>query len=186
MNQKNFWEKNKAVIITGGVLFVFICIYSIMNISYNNYANRLEVAAENKEQACQVDYDAMWKIIQQQAGVVDKYKESFKDIYSDLINGRYSDNDGRGQFMSWIHEHNPNFDPSMFNKLMNTIESLRTDFATRQKELLAIQEDYNKSLVTFPGSHFIGNREKMKVTIVTSSKTQRVYETGQENDIEIF
>lgn len=186
MSKKSFWGKNKSLIVTGGILLIFTIIYVAMNISYNNYANRVEVTAENKEQACQVDYDAMWKIIQQQAGVVDKYEEAFKEIYSDLINGRYSDGDGRGQLMSWIHEHNPNFDPGLFSKLMNTIESLRIDFATRQKELIAIQEEYNKSLVTFPGSHFIGDREKMKVTIITSSKTKEIYDTGEENDIDIF
>lgn len=186
MEGKNFWQKNKTAIIGGGVLFIFIIIYMGMSVSYNNYANRTEVAAEEKEKACQVDYDAMWKVIQQQAGVVDKYQESFKEIYTDLIDGRYSDNDGQGQFMMWIQEHNPTFDPSMFNRLMNTIESMRLDFATRQKELIAIEQDYNQAIVTFPGSWFIGDRDKMEVTIITSSKTQEVYETGQENDIELF
>lgn len=183
---KSFWQKNKSRIIWGSVVGLFVIIYMWMSISYNNYANRTEVAAKSKTKACKVDYDDMWKTIKQQAGVVDKYQESFNKIYSDLIAGRYSDKDGQGQLMSWIQEHNPQFDPSMFKQLMNTIESKRTDFATRQKELIAIQDEYNQTIVAFPGSWFLSNRKEMDVQIITSTKTEEVYKTGKEDDIEVF
>jgi len=183
---QNFWQKNKSFIIIGGVLALFLMIYISMSISYSNYANRTEEVAIAKTKACKVDYDAMWKIIQQQAGVTDQYKESFKEIYTELIDGRYSTNDGKGALMSWIQEDNPTFDPGLFDKLMNTIESQRTDFSTRQKELIAIGEDYNKERVTFPGSWFIGNRPRMEVTIITSTKTEKVYDTGIDDDVELF
>lgn len=157
-----------------------------MSISYNNYANRTEVAAAEKEKACKVDYDDMWKTIQQQAGVTKEYESSFKEIYTDLINGRYSDKNGRGALMSWIQEDNPTLDAGVFEKLMNTIESKRQDFATRQKELIAIEEDYNKEIVTFPGSWFLSDRTPLDVTIVTSTKTEKVYETGIDDDVELF
>lgn len=189
-NQENqgqgFWAKNKLFIIIGGIVLLFLLIYIPMSISYSNYANRTEVAAKEKTKACTVDYDAMWKIIQQQAGVTSEYKSAFKEIYSDLIDGRYSTNDGKGALMSWIQEDNPTFDSKLFDKLMNTIESQRTDFATRQKELIAIENDYNQERVTFPGSWFIGDRPEMEVTLITSAKTKQVYETGEDNDIELF
>lgn len=185
MQEKTFWGKNKAWIIGSGIVLIFIIIYFSMSVSYNNYASRTEVAAKTKEKACQVDYDAMWKIIQQDAGVVSKYESSFKEIYTNLIEGRYS-NGNSGQLMTWIQEHNPTFDASMFKTLMNTIESLRTDFATRQKELLAIEQDYNQTIVTFPGSFFLGDRKAMEVTIVTSGKTKDAYRTGEENDVDLF
>lgn len=186
METRSFWQKNKTVIIGGGVFGIMLLIYFSMSISYSNYANRTEVAATTKIKACKVDYDAMWKVIQQQAGVVDKYQKSFKDIYTDLIDGRYSNGEGQGQLMMWIQEHNPEFDASLFTKLMNTIESMRIDFATRQKELLAIEQDYNQAIVTFPGSFFLSDRKPLEVTIITSTKTERVYDTGVDDDVELF
>lgn len=183
---QSFWQKNKSFIIIGGIVAILLMIYIPMSISYSNYANRTEEMALAKTDACKVDYDAMWKIIKQQAGVTSEYKESFKEIYTELINGRYSQGDGRGALMSWIQEDNPTFDPGLFEKLMNTIESQRTDFATRQKELIAIGEDYNKERVTFPGSFFIGDRPRMEVNIVTSTKTEKVYETGIDDDVTLF
>jgi hypothetical protein len=184
MENRTFWQKNKAVIITGGIVLLLSIIYMGMSISYNNHANQLEVSADKKVKANKVDYDAVWKILSQQAGVVDKYQESFKEIYIGLMEERYSD--GQGQLMSWVQEHSPNFDSSLFTKLMNTIESQRTDFATRQKELIAIEEEYNKMLVTFPGSWFVGDREPMDNVVVTSTQTEKVFETGKEDDIDLF
>lgn len=183
---RSFWQKNKSFIIIGGVIALFLLIYIPMSISYSNYANRTEEAAIAKTQACKVDYDNMWKIIQQQAGVTEHYEESFKEIYTELIDGRYSTDDGKGALMSWIQEDNPTFDSKLFDKLMNTIESQRTDFSTRQKELISIGEDYNKNRVTFPASWFIGDRPRMDVTIVTSTKTEKVYETGIDDDVNLF
>jgi hypothetical protein len=184
MEQKTFWQKNKPTIIVAGIAVVLGIIYFSMSISYTNHANQLEVSAKEKIKANKVDYDAVWKIISQQAGVVDKYQESFKEIYIGLMEERYSD--GQGQMMSWIQEHSPNFDATMFNNLMNTIEAQRTDFATRQKELIAIEEEYNHMLVTFPASWFVGDRELMDVTVVTSTKTEKVFDSGKEDDIELF
>ena len=97
---------------------------------------------------------------------------------------RYSD--GQGQLMSWVQEHSPNFDASLFKTLMNTIESQRVDFATRQKELIAIGEEYNKMRVTFPASFFVGDRQSMEVKLVTSSKTEAVFQLGKEDDLDLF
>ena len=72
-SEKTFWQKNKPTIIVAGIAVILGIIYFGMSISYNNHANQLEVAAAEKTKANMVDYDAVWKILQQQAGVVDKY-----------------------------------------------------------------------------------------------------------------
>ena len=184
MENKSFWQKNKSYVIFGAIALILGTIYVSMSISYNNHANQLEVQVDKKIKSNKADFDAVWKIISQQAGVVDKYQESFKEIYTGLMDNRYSD--GQGQMMSWVQEHSPNFDATMFNNLMNTIEAQRTDFATRQKEMVAVEEEYNKMLVTFPGSFFVGDREPMDNVIVTSTKTEETFKSGKEDDIEIF
>jgi hypothetical protein len=180
MEPKNFWEKNKVTIIGAGVVILLLFIYMGMSISYNNHANQLEVASTQKIKANKVDYDAMWKTVSEQMGVTDKYKDAFKEIYIEMMEGRYSHDNGK--LMMWIQERNPNFDASMYKTIMNTIESKRTDFATRQKELIAIEEEYNRMLVTFPGSWFVGDRKPMDNTVITSTKTERVFETGLDDE----
>lgn len=179
--ENNFWKKNKSLIIFGGLAIVLGLIYVGLNISYSNTANQLEVRADKKIKANKASYDAMWKIVKEQMGVADNYKESFKEIYTGIMDERYSDN--KGALMSWVQEHNPSFDASMYKKVMNSIESGRNDFAARQKELISIEEEYNKMLVTFPSSHFLGDRDMMDNKIVTSSKTEAVFETGLEDEL---
>jgi len=39
--------------------------------------------------------------------------------------------------------------------------------------------------MTFPGSLFCSNKEKIDIHLVTSSKTKEVFKTGEENDIDL-
>ena len=68
--------------------------------------------------------------------MTDEYKEAFREIYPQLIEGRYSQGDG--SLMKWIQESNPNFDTSLYKDLMNSIEVERTYFAAEQKKMLDI------------------------------------------------
>jgi hypothetical protein len=40
--------------------------------------------------------------------------------------------------------------------------------------------------MTAPSSWFVGNRAVLEINIIKSAKTKAVYETGEENDIELF
>lgn len=180
MESKSVWQKNKVTIIGAGVIILLLIIYMGMSISYNNHANQLEVTAKEKVKDNKNVYNDLWATVRDQMGVADAYKESFKEIFIGIMDERYSDNNGA--LMSWIQEHNPNFDASLYKTVMNTIESKRTDFKTSQTELIAIEEEYNKMLVTFPGSWFVGDREPMDFTIVTSTRTEKVFETGLDDE----
>jgi hypothetical protein len=39
---------------------------------------------------------------------------------------------------------------------------------------------------TFPSSLIVGDREPLNIKIIKSVKTEEVYESGQENDINLF
>jgi hypothetical protein len=126
----------------------------------------------------------MWKILKTQAGVAEKYSKDFKEIYPSLIEGRYSN--GGGQMMQWVQEHNPEFDTSLYNKLMNSIEAQREGYFVQQKKLIDIKRTHDNLLMTAPSSWFVGNRAVLEINIIKSAKTKAVYETGEENDIELF
>ena len=71
-----------------------------MYVSYNNREVNLRNLAEAQRGNIENVYDKMWKILQQKAQVTDEYKEAFREIYPQLIEGRYSQGDG--SLMKWI------------------------------------------------------------------------------------
>jgi hypothetical protein len=174
----------KSLIVTSIVVVFLLIVSVIYGVSISNTEIRTRNLAEAQQENCEAYFDKMWKILQQQANVADKYKEAFKEIYPQLIAGRYSG--GQGQLMQWIQEHNPKFDPSLYGKLMNSIEAQREGFFNEQKKLISINNTHKNLLTTFPSSLIVGDREPLNIKIIKSVKTEEVYESGQENDINLF
>jgi len=130
-------------------------------------------------------FDKMWKIIQQHAQVTDHYKDSFKEIYPALMEGRYGNARG-GALMSWIKEDNPTLDAKVWMKMMNAIEAQRTSFFRDQQHLLDIKREHDDLRLQPPSKWFIDEADKITVVIITSAKTKAAYDSGQENDIDLF
>lgn len=178
MNKKGFFVGGLSVL---SMLFVAILMY----VSYNNSEIRLRNQAQAQQENLEVVFDTTWKIIQQKAGVSSQYAKDFKEIYPSLMEGRY-ENDRGGALMSWITEHNPQFDVSLYQDLMRSIEAERTKFAREQSQLLDIKREHDNVRETLPGSIFVGSRPEIVVKLVTSAKTDEAFSSGQENDVEMF
>lgn len=166
-------------------LFVVALLASMVYFSYSNSEIKLRNAANAQQQANEAIFDNVWKTIQQQAEVSSEYKNAFAEIWKDIISSRYQNARG-GALMSFIKEHNPDFSPDLYKKLMNTIESERKEFLNNQKKLIDLKREHDNMRTTFPGSLICGNRSELEITIVTSSKTQDVFENKKEENIEIF
>jgi len=72
--------KYKGWIVLGVLAFIVIFMVAIPLVSYGNSEADLRTNVEASQKANQVVYDRVWKTIQQQAGVTDKYQESFRGI----------------------------------------------------------------------------------------------------------
>jgi hypothetical protein len=156
----------------------------IMNITYNNQEKGVRNRGEAQKQKIEVVFDEMWKILQDQAGVTTEYKDSFKEIYIPLIEGRYSQGDG--SLMKWITEHNPQFDTSLYQSLMLSIEKYRALFAKEQETMIDIKRQH-KDLCTFaPSSWFIDNKEEIEYTVISSTRTKQVMESGIDDSAPLF
>lgn len=157
----------------------------IVSITYSNKEIRLRNAAAAQEQANQAIFDTVWKTIAQQAEVTDQYKESFKDIWKNLLEAQAST--GRqSTVLAFVNRVNPKFSPNLLKKLMTTIESGRKDFLNGQKALVDIKLQHDNIRQTFPGSWVCGNRPALKITIVTSAKTSDIFESSKEDDVKLF
>lgn len=173
----------KALAAVGAVLGIAI-IGFLMYMSYSNSEVRLRNAVKAQQEANTTSFDTCWKIIQGQAQVADKYKDSFKEIYVSLMQGR--EYGKGGQLMKFITEANPNFDIRLFEKVSNSIEGQRTAFMRDQQKLIDLKREHDNVLTTMPGSFFVGSRPPVEIKIVTSTKTEKTFETRKEDDIDVF
>jgi hypothetical protein len=182
-NNSSFIVAIIAAIILGlGVLFGATA--GIMYFSYNNTEVSLRNQAEAQRGKIEANFDAMWKIINQEAQVADEYKNAFKEIYPAIIEGRYSQGDG--SLMKWIQEQNPNFDTSLYKHLMQSIEAQRLSFANAQYRMLDIIRQHTTLCESMPAKWFIQNKEPIEYTVISSTKTKSTITTGIDDSVELF
>jgi len=185
---------NKTTIITLtsiagliGVGLIIIAILFGMGVSFSNK----EVVLKNTITAKQTDnknqMDAMWKNISQVAQVTEAQKNALIEIFTGYAKARSGDNKG-GSLANWIHEAVPNVDTSTFNNLQNIIVAQRDGFKTRQTELLDLNREHDNLIGTFPNSLFASllGRKHIDIIVVTSSRTEDAFKTGQDNDVQLF
>lgn len=157
------------------------------SISLNNREAALRAQFNAKQQASTVDYDAMWKIISQTAQVPKQYSADFKDAYSGIIqSGSGTDSNAvRSLFAVATGMKPPVLDSSLYRKVQDVIESERTKFANTQKSLLDIKREHDSLRTTWPGTMFV-HTTPLEVKLVTSTKTQKAFETGVDDDTNLF
>lgn len=176
---------NKIVTLT--IIGIVVLIGGWFALTYINTSNteitlRKNVEAQNE--VCMSYYDKVWKIIKQKAQVADKYKSSFREVYTDIMSERYSD--GGGQLMKWIQESNPEFDASIFKDLQRSIEVERNGYLLEEKKLIDLDREHDTYIAVFPNSMFVGSRGETEVKTVRSSRTNDVFESGEDNDVDVF
>jgi hypothetical protein len=177
--------KKEYVLIGFTSLVILLLLFGVFFwVSVNNQEIKLRSKIEAQKEVCEAYYDKLWKVISQKAQVTEQYKEAFKDIYPQLIEGRYA-NDG-GSLMKWIVESNPDFDTSLYKDLMSSIEAERAGFFMEQKKLTDLANQHRIIKQTFPNSLIVGNRPDIEIMIVSSTITKKVMESGIDDDVEIF
>jgi hypothetical protein len=174
--------------IIGIVVAIVIAVFGLttltMYFTYNNKDAKLRAQVEAQRGKIESVHDKMWKVLQQKAQVSNEYKVAFSEIYPALIEGRYSQGDG--SLMKWIQEANPNFDTSLYKDLMQSIEIQRTEFQKVQERMLDIIREHNVLLTTVPSKWFISNTEPIEYTVISSTRSKTVMETGLDDDVSLF
>lgn len=175
----------KGTLIAVGLAVVVVMLGLIGVLTYVSYNND-EVSLRNRiaaqQDASRVVYDNTWKIIKEQAGVADKYKEAFAGIYPALMEGRYGNARG-GALLSFVQESNPTFEPRLYEKLANSIESQRTTFTMEQRKLRDLKNSHDTLLDAWPGSWLLAGRAKVDVTLVTSTRTEGTFQSGKDDEL---
>lgn len=161
-------------------------IWFLMSIHYVNKEIDLRAQVVAQQKKCEGHFDTMWKILSEKAGVTEQYKDAFKDIYPDLIAGRYSGNQD-GSLMKWVKESNPNFDTSLYKDLMASIESERTGYLNEQDRLIDLQKEHKTFIVKRPAKWFLdSDLKEVAIKTISSTRTNNAFETGKEDDYDLF
>lgn len=147
----------------------------IMYFHYNNTEVSLRKESEAQRGNIETVRDRMFQILREQAGVAADYRNSFEKIYPEIIAGRYKQG---GELMKWIQESNPNFDTSLYQTLMNSIEVQRTSFTSAQTRMLDIINQRETLIESYPSQWFVKNKSKIEYTVISTSDTKRVMLTG--------
>lgn len=186
---------NKKVLIAtiAGIVITFGLIFWFSTISIKNHRQELKLAVSAQQDVNKACFDNMFKQIAQVAEVaktkMEVSKEAFKEIYPDLIKGRY-DGEKNGALMKWVVESNPQFDlanaANLYDKLETVIKAQREEFFMAQKTLIDKKNAHNLYVTTFPGNIIYNDSDTLAITIITSDKTEEVFKTGKDNDIKIF
>jgi len=172
-----------GLVVTGSILLFSIFAF-VWWMGVSNDEIGLRNKYEAQEKTVDLFYDNMWKTLKQKAGITDKSKDAFKEIYIPMIEGRYSKGDGT--LMKWIVEQNPVFDQSLYTKLMNSVEAMRSRFFIEQDKLVSIKQEHQNLRLMFPSSMVVGDRPEIKLNLITSAVTKEMRRTGEENDVDIF
>lgn len=152
--------------------------------TYNNQEVSLREQAEAQRGKVEGVHDAMWKIISQKAQVSQEYRAGFDSIYTHIISGRYSQNDGT--LMKWIKEANPQFDASLYKDVMDAIEVQRTQFMKAQERMIDIKRQHSTLCKTYPGRWFISNTSEIEYTIISSTRSKMTMESGIDDDTKLY
>lgn len=179
----------QAGIILGIVVALGIALFWFFStmIGLKNEEATLRVRIKKQTEVCSIRFDDMWKIIKKKASVPEHYKNDFKDLILADNTTTYGDKGLQiNGFMSTIQKTNPTFTPEMYKELMQTIEGEMKSFEIEQKNLIALSEQHEILITTFPGTLFLSGIQPIEIKLVTSGKTKKAYETGEDNDTDVF
>lgn len=197
----------KALLIAGAAFAVIVITIFMSMVGWYDSATKLENSTSAQWRNNQNTYDAFWKTVKETAQVPDKYKEDFKQLLVSETAAKYGP-EGSKATMQWFQDRQINFDASMYRKVQDIIESGRADFKRSQTELLDKQRKVQDMTQSYWGGvmakHYDFPREmkgdfappkdsdsdgKLTVLdypIVTSARTQKAFQTGQDEEVNVF
>lgn len=174
------------LIVLAVVAFVGIGSLAVYGISTYNQAQRLHNLYDAKLVDNTSEFDNMWKKISQTAQIPNAKKDALREIFEGYASARTGNGDG-GSLMKWVQESVPNVDLSEYKDVMNIIVGSRDSWTNRQKELVDIARQYNEMRSTFPSNivMMIFGMDKINPKVVTSSRTDKAFQTGKDDDVDL-
>ena len=205
---------HKGLIITVAVLAALV----IGVISVFNFASNLQQSGVAQETALNAQYLANQNELStyiskfyETIGVANLKSDKMDQIITDAVKGRYQGNSsaqpGRGQLFSAISEAYPNADLSIYDRIIDQINSGREAYKAKQDKLVDMLRGYDQwrksgliqpiiiRTIGFPSDALearIGTdvkrgsaAEEQMWLIVTTTSTSQAYQTGHQDPLQV-
>lgn len=166
------------------IIIIIIGIGSGMTMwSQRNHAVRLHNKVEAQYKDNQNEYDNMWKKFKELTQVTDLQAEQMKDVYTDLISGRYND---ENLLFKSIQESNPQLTSDVYVQLQREISAGRESFKNCQTKILDVVREYNDYVETKIFMIVLG-KEPLDVDdyVITSDKTEDAFDSKKDDEIKL-
>ena len=127
----------------------------------------------------------MYDIVTKKVQITKSNKDAFKENINIIMTNR---KDAEQVFFKWIQESNPNIGynevADLYKDLSRTIEAQREGFFIQEKMLQDIKLQHDNLIDLFPNSLFLSilGRNKLNYKPVSSSFTEKVFETGKDDN----
>ncbi|MDF2615440.1 MAG: hypothetical protein K0Q47_95 [Sedimentibacter sp.] len=178
--------KRKSIIALSvvGILVLMLFIGLAETWSHRNIAVDLEERIAAQYKSNQNSYDSMWKKFKELTQVTELQADQMKDVYTDLISGRYEDSD---VLFKMVTEDNPDINTSVYTQLQQQIEAGRNSFKNDQDKILDIIREYNSKVRKWIIMSAITGRTRIDENkyIVTSKETQNAFDEKQADVIDL-
>ncbi len=173
----------------GGFIVLMLIGFTIWYFSVNNRDATLRAAIAAEQDNSKIQYDEMWKSIMEIAEVPEKYKEDFKESWAVIVNGNATQQ--KSAISAFVTRYNPNFDSKLYGKLMTVIEHRRKEFTNAQKKLRDVKRQHDEFRTKMPvnsqfGRMLFGTFAEVEVQLVLSDKTEKAFDTGKDERVDVF
>ncbi len=175
-----------AILSTFGGLLIVGAIVVLVGVGISNDEIDLREQCNAQQEANKAVKDKTWKVVKQKAGILDKYATDFQKAFGGIMSERYQGETQGAPMFKWIKEHNPEYSTEMYKDLADAVEANQTEFLNVQKRLIDIKREHMNILKKWPSKMVVGDRDTLEIIIVTSSTTKKVFETGEDNDVDLF
>lgn len=177
-----------AVMATCIVAIACVFMLIIMYFSYNNAEVRQRnlVVAKQKDNYSQLDNTI--KTISQSAQITSAQTEALKNI---IVGNAQARSSRGGSLATMVSEAVPNLDSSTvtFRNLQNQVVAARNTWTENQRQLLDLNREHDNMIDVQPSRFFVhtlGGADKIEVKIVTSTRTQESFNSGKDDDVDVF
>jgi len=181
--------KTLVTLCVAGVVVLFGLGYGCTALGYRSDCVASEAGLSAQQEQVKNNYDNMWKRFREMSQVPAMYVKDLKQVFDSAMQGRYG-KDGSKSVFSWIQEHNPTIDASMYTKIQSAIEAGRISFMADQTQLLDKKRQYEVVLrgnrAVFVGFLFhFPAIDLSKIQILTSDQTEEAFRAKKADEIKL-
>lgn len=175
----------------GVALVLLVAVVAVVGtyFSYANYGVTQESALKARLQDNQNVLGQYTIRISEMAQVPEMYRDDLKEVIRETFEGRYGADGSRG-VMQWIQEQNLPFDSSLYNRLQQSMESGRMEFANKQTALIDARRAYETELNKPWSGFWLGLAGFPTVNLdnfnpVVAANTQQVFDSKVDPGVQL-